>query len=1044
MICNGIMRSTTNFTIDILENNAFKGPLPFNCSAFIKVIPEYFACSFKKNEGLEECINLPDNLHVFLNFGGKRSIFEQYTDISKKLWTPLFFSLMGEETMINNLNIKGFLILDKSRNPINNLFSINRVIAYEFYAVPLNPVATLFKESEFITWREDNYLRIRIGVTDYFRFVRNKMIFSSVFQNNKEISKYYPVGLVTGFKFYEMGIRNFEFSQLGESLNKYYVYLPSYSTKLAIYYPQGYGQIFIIKIEKFLIDAIPSFVQNNYLIESKPDIDYFFFNYLIFNMNGKIDFMIPLNPNIILTFEMTKNFNETIFKYQGNIVEDLRFYTYFQGDREDFLTVMIRINGTGFFNLQYKNFEMENFENIEPNNIIYTNSIETSAFTSVCSSGYTSFEEWSCLQSCSSFYFSPLNICQDKCTDLSINGNKCECPPNNPFYYYTNNLTCTSKCPNSYPNFNLNMECVKACPYFILYPSKICVDKCDSTLTQNSNCTCPSDKPFHYISDSGEIVCETKCPTYKPFFNNDYFCLNSCSILWFDPLKLCVDSCGTNLIKNGDHCECPKDKPSYHLNEKLEIICVNDNEDNTIRTILLSVLIPISTLILSSFYFYRRHKKLALLKKKKGEKKNEKEEDLENFEEKDPFCFIEEPKKKYRTSYILDNRDLNLNFKTTSKFKETKKIQIRNSQTIDQTDEIEEVENENEFDPENFQGSTLMSSSGIKTDEDLIKKWKDQNIFYEIIDCEDVSQLGPFQLKKVDYLGQGGEGQIYKVQNRYKECFAYKCFADNVKRIKIESLEFQKLEKELDLFKKLNNPLLVYADGVIYEKTNNLISYGIKIDLMDLNLRQFIEKDRHKQSSFETKLQISIQIINAIKNIHYKNVVHYDLKPENILLEKEKSGGFFNIKISDFGLAQEVTGDNDAFEIRGITFLYSSPEYLLGFLKSKISSSRIYYKPNFKDDIWSFGLILHDIFLGEFEEKLPYLKFLESYPDGDLTEENIEEVRTSIFEGSTTFSTSSGIESYDKIYHIINECLQIDSEKRPDAEQVREMLGQNQ
>lgn len=1040
------MTSVTDFTINILENNVYRDYLPFNCSAFLKGIPEYFACAFKQNEHLEECSNLPENLQVLLNFGGKQSIFNQYTNLSSKLWTSLFFSLMGDKTVIRSQNISSFFIFDNNRNLIQNLFSIKKVITSELFLVPLNSVATLFKESSFIIWRESKYLRIKIGVTDYFRLLRNKMIFSSVFQNHKEVSKYYPIGLVNS-KLYEVGKRDFVFNKLGESLNQYFVFLPSYSTKLAVYYPQGYGQIFIIKIESIIIDAIPSFVQNNYLLESKPNIYYFIFTYLIFNMNGKIDFRIPLSSNITITFEMTKNFNETIFQYQGNIDQELRFSTYFQGDKEDFLSVLITINGTGFFNLQYKNFEMENFENIEPNNIIFTNPIETSAFTSICTDGYTSFETLSCLSSCSSFYFSPLHVCKNECAGLTIKGSKCECPASLPFYYFTyNQLMCLAKCPDDYPYFNLNLECVKGCPHFIFHPSKICVDTCGIALKKNSNCTCSLDKSFHYISDSGEIICETKCPIDKPFFNVDHLCLNSCSGLWFSPLKLCVDSCGNNLIKNGSKCECPKDKPNYNLNEKFNINCTEVSEDNKIRDILLSVLLFIFafTIILLFLYFYRKHKnKKQLQKEKENDKEKNKEnvEELEQFEEKDPFFFIEEPQKKYKTSYILDNKDLNLNFKTISTFKETKLIQILNSKAITKPKDFQENKEENsEVDHEDFQSNQKMTTSMITTDEDLIKKWKSLNLFYEIVDCDDLSILEPFQLKKVNYLARGGEGQIFKVQNKHNESFAYKCFASNVKSIDTESIEYKKLEKELELFKKLNNPFLVYADGVIYEKNQNLISYGIKINLMDLNLRQYIQQDQHKASSFETKIHISIQIINAIKNIHLKNVVHYDIKPENILLEKY--GKLFKIKISDFGLAQEVKDENDDFQMIGISFMYASPEYLVSFLKAKNLSIKLYYKPNFKDDIWSFGLILHDLFFGPFEEKLPYLKFLDSNPDGYLTEEKIEELRTSIFEASTTFRSSLGNENNDKINNIINECLQIDSEKRPNAEQVREMLGQ--
>ena len=431
MICNGAIKSVSDFTINILEDNIFKGPLPFNCSAFLNIVPDKFLCSVNKNNKIENCNTLPSTLNILLNFGGKVNMAEINTEISNKVWTPVFFSLSGDDATIVSQNIQSFSVLDSKESSIGNLFSIKKVLIFQMHIVPIDSISSYIKLANFLAWEENKYLKIKIGVTEYFTHIRTKMIFSSVFHSIiKEISQYYPIGLVFGSKMYELGKKDFGFNEQGDSLNAYSVTLPSYSTKLAIYYPRGYGQIFIIKIGSTLTDTLPMFAQTNFKLETTAGNNYFIFTYLIFNYIGNIQFIITASPEIIMKFEMTKNLNEIVFAFEGNILNDLRFSTNFQGDKEDFLTVMMRLNGTGLFNLQYKNTQMENFEDLQPNNIVSSSFVETETFTTVCTTGYTFFDSWSCLPSCSSVYFSPLNVCRDNCNDLVSKENTCECPIN--------------------------------------------------------------------------------------------------------------------------------------------------------------------------------------------------------------------------------------------------------------------------------------------------------------------------------------------------------------------------------------------------------------------------------------------------------------------------------------------------------------------------------------------------------------------------------------------------------------------------------------
>ncbi|KAL4439540.1 hypothetical protein ABPG74_003942 [Tetrahymena malaccensis] len=103
------------------------------------------------------------------------------------------------------------------------------------------------------------------------------------------------------------------------------------------------------------------------------------------------------------------------------------------------------------------------------------------------------------------------------------------------------------------------------------------------------------------------------------------------------------------------------------------------------------------------------------------------------------------------------------------------------------------------------------------------------------------------------------------------------------------------------------------------------------------------------------------QLLQSIEYIHSQGVFHFDLKPENILVNRN-----YQIKITDFGLAQNVSDIERILKINNIYFkptVYHAPEL---------------YEQNIKDfatvDIFSLGVILFILLAG-------HLPFKEASPD---------------------------------------------------------------
>ncbi|PSC73989.1 CAMK CAMK1 kinase [Micractinium conductrix] len=88
-----------------------------------------------------------------------------------------------------------------------------------------------------------------------------------------------------------------------------------------------------------------------------------------------------------------------------------------------------------------------------------------------------------------------------------------------------------------------------------------------------------------------------------------------------------------------------------------------------------------------------------------------------------------------------------------------------------------------------------------------------------------------------------------------------------------------------------------------------------------------------------------LQIIQAIKYLHSRGIVHRDLKLENLLLVRK--GDISHIKIADFGLARRYMGSLAMTTVCG-TPQYVAPEIIKGGPAS--------YGP--ECDLWSAGVIL--------------------------------------------------------------------------------------
>ncbi|KUF90390.1 hypothetical protein AM588_10003329 [Phytophthora nicotianae] len=86
---------------------------------------------------------------------------------------------------------------------------------------------------------------------------------------------------------------------------------------------------------------------------------------------------------------------------------------------------------------------------------------------------------------------------------------------------------------------------------------------------------------------------------------------------------------------------------------------------------------------------------------------------------------------------------------------------------------------------------------------------------------------------------------------------------------------------------------------------------------------------------------IAMQILTGLAHLQLVRHVHRDIKPQNILVQQDGA-----VKLTDFGLARELSSSTSMAQTFVGTFKYMAPE-------------RVQNEPyDYKSDIWSLGLVL--------------------------------------------------------------------------------------
>lgn len=117
--------------------------------------------------------------------------------------------------------------------------------------------------------------------------------------------------------------------------------------------------------------------------------------------------------------------------------------------------------------------------------------------------------------------------------------------------------------------------------------------------------------------------------------------------------------------------------------------------------------------------------------------------------------------------------------------------------------------------------------------------------------------------------------------------------------------------------------------------------------------------DRHSLT-VEARLELFVQVCDAIQHAHQKGIIHRDIKPSNILVTTASDGKPVP-KVIDFGIAKATTGQQltDKTIFTACEMLIGTPAYM-----SPEQASLASNEVDTRTDIYSLGVLLYELLTG--------------------------------------------------------------------------------
>ncbi|TNN29570.1 Tyrosine-protein kinase JAK2 [Liparis tanakae] len=263
--------------------------------------------------------------------------------------------------------------------------------------------------------------------------------------------------------------------------------------------------------------------------------------------------------------------------------------------------------------------------------------------------------------------------------------------------------------------------------------------------------------------------------------------------------------------------------------------------------------------------------------------------------------------------------------------------------------------------------------------------------------------FGRVELCRYDPLGDGGG-----------ELVAVKKLQPNRKST------LEDFRKEVDTLSVFQCDYIVQYRGVCY--STGRLSMSLVMEYLPYgSLIVYLES--HRQVDTRRMLLFASQICSGMEYLQTLRYVHRDLAARNILVANEAL-----VKIADFGLTKFIPSDKEYYRV-----LQPGESPVFWYAPESISESRFSHK----SDVWSFGVVLHELFCycdPSYSPKRLYLQEIGL----DLQSPSISMHLENLLRNG--WRLPAPLSCPHKVYGLMKQCWAFDFQERPCFSSLGEQL----
>ena len=211
--------------------------------------------------------------------------------------------------------------------------------------------------------------------------------------------------------------------------------------------------------------------------------------------------------------------------------------------------------------------------------------------------------------------------------------------------------------------------------------------------------------------------------------------------------------------------------------------------------------------------------------------------------------------------------------------------------------------------------------------------------------------VGPYRI--VGPIGRGGMGVVY-LADRADGHFRKRVAIKVVKRGMDTDEIVRRFRHERQILARLEHPGVArLLDGGV---TGDGLPYFVMECVEGEPLDAYCDRLR---LPVRERLELFMDVLEAVRYAHRNLVVHRDLKPSNILVTEGGERGRAEVKLLDFGIAKVLASDDPAYSVlltethtRRLTPDYAAPEQVRG------------EAPTTATDVYALGVLLYELLAG--------------------------------------------------------------------------------